>query len=467
MSGEGKVFASNSQYTFALASADGYVLTPLIYSADYIDFLIGYAKKNDISAIIPLFDVDAAVLAKNKVAFEAEGIFVITGTAEGLSICNDKWKTYRFLSEHSIPAPQTYLHPDDCLEALARKEISYPVILKPRWGMGSIGIYSADNREELDVFTKKLRREIFKTYLKYESVQDQNNCIVFQEKLNGPEFGLDVINDLNGNYVITSVKRKLAMRAGETDIAITTKIPALEEIGHRLSGLMRHQGNLDVDCFMVGQSPYVLEMNCRFGGQFPFSYLAGVDLPRQIILWLQNKGTDLDLLTPKSEVLAAKELSPVAFKFALGGSDEKFLITVNTASADELEKFYKECDDYFQPPLRERMDFHAMAQKNRAFGFSVESRFGNELIGLVLGYANNHIDDSGYIPFVIVKKEFRGQGLAKKLLKAAFSYAKSYGMRSILLTADNHNIMALKLYFSCGFHEVKREELKIYLQKDL
>ena len=34
--------------------------------------------------------------------------------------------------------------------------IEFPLILKPRWGMGSIGIYKADNLEELEVFYKNL-----------------------------------------------------------------------------------------------------------------------------------------------------------------------------------------------------------------------------------------------------------------------------------------------------------------------
>ena len=33
----------------------------------------------------------------------------------------------------------------------------------------------------------------------------------------------------------------------------------------------------------------VLEMNARFGGGFPFSYLAGVDMPKAIIMWLKGE----------------------------------------------------------------------------------------------------------------------------------------------------------------------------------
>ena len=82
------------------------------------------------------------------------------------------------------------------------------MILKPRWGMGSIGIYKADNNEELEVFYKKLSREIFNTYLKYESSVDIEQSILIQEMIIGQEYGLDIINDLHGNYQNTIVKKE-------------------------------------------------------------------------------------------------------------------------------------------------------------------------------------------------------------------------------------------------------------------
>ena len=47
--GRGKVYAGNSEYTHTLGEADGYVITPMIYDAGYIDFLLAYLKEEDIS----------------------------------------------------------------------------------------------------------------------------------------------------------------------------------------------------------------------------------------------------------------------------------------------------------------------------------------------------------------------------------------------------------------------------------
>ncbi len=60
----GLVHAGNSVETYAMQVADRSVITPLIYDTTYIDFLFDYCKKNDINAIIPLFDIDLPVLSR-------------------------------------------------------------------------------------------------------------------------------------------------------------------------------------------------------------------------------------------------------------------------------------------------------------------------------------------------------------------------------------------------------------------
>ena len=314
LAGTGKVHAGNSIQTYALSQADVSVITPGIYDGNYISFLETYCKKHDISAIIPLFDIDIPILAKYARLFEDAGVTVMVPSVEFAEICNDKWKTYCFLRDNDIATPKSYLSEDAALLALHQNEICYPLVVKPRWGMGSIGVFIADDEDELRVFCKKVRKAIAASYLKYESAADIEHSVLIQEKINGDEFGLDVINDLSGNNVSVVTKQKLAMRAGETDIAKVCTNSRLEEIGKLLGRLSGHKGNLDVDCFIADNQIYVLEMNCRFGGQYPFSHLAGVNLPAQIVRWLHGCTTEEALITANRPCVACKELQPVVLE---------------------------------------------------------------------------------------------------------------------------------------------------------
>jgi carbamoyl-phosphate synthase large subunit len=314
LNGCGEVHASNSVYTYTLGCADKYVLTPQIYDSDYIDFLIQYCKSNKISVVISLFDIDLPILAQNKTRFQEEGIMVIVSDTEVTKICNDKWLTYEFLVRIGLKQTPSFLNLIEVESAINGGSVNYPLIIKPRWGMGSIGIYKANNHEELRVLYKKLHSEIFETYLKYESNEDVDNSIIIQEMIKGQEYGLEILNDLNGNFVTCVAKKKIAMRAGETDVAeIVDNAPFLD-IAKRISSSLKHIANLDVDCFVTEDGQiYVLEMNCRFGGQYPFSHNAGVDFPRQIIAWLKGERTRLDYITPKIGIKSCKDLVPVVF----------------------------------------------------------------------------------------------------------------------------------------------------------
>ncbi|MUK67955.1 ATP-grasp domain-containing protein [Aliivibrio fischeri] len=311
LNGNGKVYASNSNYTYSLSQADDYVLTPLIYSDDYIPFLLEFCIENKIDIIISLFDIDLPILSKNIDVFKAHGIQVVISSSEVIDICNDKWLTYQFLIKNKLTTPKTFVDKNIALEAINDGGLAFPIILKPRWGMGSIGIYKADNIEELDVFYNKIKSEILNSYLKYESEGTIDYSILIQQCIKGKEYGIEVINDLDTNYVNTLCKVKLAMRSGETDQAMTVNDQSLITIGQNLSEKLKHIANLDVDCLEENGDFYVLEMNARFGGQYPFSHLAGANLPLQIIEWCRGKKTNLDNVTIDYDVLCSKDIKPV------------------------------------------------------------------------------------------------------------------------------------------------------------
>ena len=310
--GKGEIHSSNSIWSPALQTANKSTITPLIYDDNYIPFILNYCKENKISAIIPLFDIDLPILAKNKKIFNKEGIEVIVSNFKVTQVCNDKYQSYKFLKKCNIVTPKTFLSKKKVLNAIKNNLLSFPLILKPRWGTGSICIYQANSKEELEIFYYKISKEIQNTYLKYESKLDKEKSIIIQEKIIGKEYGLDVINDLDKNYVATLVKKKIAMRSGETDHAITEDNPLMRDLGNFISKNLRHISILDVDVIWTEDGiPVVLEMNCRFGGHYPFSHLAGANIPLAIVKWLKKEQTTKNLFEIKYDVEAIKDINPI------------------------------------------------------------------------------------------------------------------------------------------------------------
>ncbi len=310
---EGEVHAANSSKdSTAMYFADKAVVTPLIYDDAYIPFLLNYCVEQRIDAIIPLFDVDLPILAKNKNKFEELGITVIVSSAHVIEMCNDKWKTFNFLISNGFHTPITFLSLETAFQAIHKNEVRFPMIVKPRWGMGSLLVFEAENKEELAVFYNKVKRNIARTYLTYESQHNLEESVIIQEKITGQEYGLDIINNLQGNYETTIVKKKLSMRAGETDCAEVVMNEELCYIGERLSKKIGHIGNLDVDVFNNEKGSYILELNARFGGGYPFSHLAGVNLPKAIISWVGNSKSKNDELVAKIGIVGYKDMNIVS-----------------------------------------------------------------------------------------------------------------------------------------------------------
>ena len=122
--------------------------------------------------------------------------------------------------------------------------------------------------------------------------RDLERAVLIQERIGGQEYGLDVVNDLDGRHVTTFARCKLAMRAGETDRAVTVETFELDRMGAAIGERLGHAGNLDCDVFLADGRLYVLELNPRFGGGYPFSHAAGADLPAALIAWASGKAPD-------------------------------------------------------------------------------------------------------------------------------------------------------------------------------
>ena len=307
---EGQVHVCNSDdKTVAFHYADKGVISPLIYDDNYIPFLLDYCKGNQIDILLSLFDIDLLILARNKELFSKIGTKVIVSDENFIEICNDKWKTYLYLKDNGFHVPKTYKSLQKVMLALDAGELQYPIVVKPRFGCGSIGMSIAEDEMALLYYFRRNSRTISKSYLKYESAAvPVDEQILYQECLKGQEYGADIINDLDGELQNVIVKRKIAMRAGETDIAEIVDIPEIKKELIKLGKLTGHIANMDCDVFFVEGIPYILEMNARFGGGYPFSHMGGCNLPKAIVNWVRGEMISDEMLSAEIGHRGYKEL---------------------------------------------------------------------------------------------------------------------------------------------------------------
>ena len=295
---DGKIVGADMQLTApALSAADERVLVPAVYDEHYVDALLEICETHKIDVLISLNDLELPILAEKKSLFQEIGVNVLVSSPDVIDICFDKLKTSEYIKSIGLRSPKTYSNLQSALSALESGDLHFPLVIKPRWGSASIGIEFVDSVEDLTIIYELIQRKIRKGILGEVSQHDEN-FILIQEKITGKEYGLDIINDLEGNNIAVSVKQKLAMRAGETDKATTVDNEELRKIGETIGSNLAHIGNADCDILEMDGKYYVLELNPRFGGGFPFSYEAGVNLPKAIIKWVKNEPFDVKELVP-------------------------------------------------------------------------------------------------------------------------------------------------------------------------
>ena len=139
-------------------------------------------------------------------------------------------------------------------------------------------------------------------------VKTGEDTLIVQEQIQGVEYGLDVVNDLQGHFAACLVKRKLAMRAGETDAAETVDNQELESFGKMIGEKLGHIGLLDVDVIVDREGPCLLEANPRFGGHYPFSHEAGANIPAALIAWSEGKDPNPEWLRVNTNIRCIKDI---------------------------------------------------------------------------------------------------------------------------------------------------------------
>lgn len=308
--GKGKVIATDMRMdSTACSAADVVEIMPAIDTPNYLEQLMAVCLKHQVDLVIPLNDLELTLLARHRDEFASIGTHVVVSDPEVVMTCLDKLQAERFLRLNGFNTPRTYTTTKEALTAIEKGELSFPIVIKPRLGSGSLCMERADNEEELRFLVPFMEKRLRESIL--YKLEKTMPLVLMQEYIDGVEFGLDVINDLQSVYQTTVVKRKLNMRAGETEKATVIADAELQHLGERLGRALQHRGNLDCDIIMREGTAYVLDLNPRFGGGFPFSYLSGVDLPDAIIHWAKQQPYPKEKLEPKRYATFSKGIRMV------------------------------------------------------------------------------------------------------------------------------------------------------------
>jgi len=234
------------------------IAPPRIDDPAYVPALAEVCARHDVGAVIPLTDLDIEVLAQAR----ADGLLpAFTPDPDIARATYDKYETHQLLGRLGLPSPPTVLpgeQPD-----------SYPVMVKPRQGSGARSIHLARDAEEAAFFVRYVEEPT-----------------MVQRAMDGPEFSIDCLSDLDGRCLNAIPRTMLESRGGESIKGTVIADAELVELGRRVVEALGVRGPCTVQAFRdreIGLG--ITDVNTRFGGAFPgplYAALPGRTYPELI-----------------------------------------------------------------------------------------------------------------------------------------------------------------------------------------
>lgn len=267
LKGTGVVVATDaSDLGPAIYDADKYYIVPSINTPGYIDNIIEICKRDSINGVLSLIDPELSLLAENEDRFQEIGTTVVGSSYELCEMSLDKQQMFHWLYTHGYHCAMSWVDKDEFYQALDNGNASFPVFVKPVRGSASISISKVYDKDTIDLL-----------FL-------HEDGLMIQEYLDGQEIGADVYIDLiSGEVVSIFTKKKIKMRAGETDKAVSFKNQELFDLIERFVKEAGFRGQIDIDIFDISGNYYISEVNPRFGGGYPHAYEAGCDHMKLIL----------------------------------------------------------------------------------------------------------------------------------------------------------------------------------------
>jgi len=226
----------------------------------YVEDLLSICLRKDVKIVIPTIDPELLLLGENRKLFQDKGIAILVSDPALINLFIDKRKTHIFFAEKGFGVPRE----------IDRANPSYPLFIKPIDGSSSQNLHHIEGPSQVS------------SYL----TENQFMWMEYLDPKDYTEYTIDLYYDNGGILKCVVPRIRIAVREGETNKGITDKNRNLIDfLRSRLGLLEGARGCLTLQVFMHRKNDSVIgiEVNPRFGGGYPLSYLAGANYPKWIL----------------------------------------------------------------------------------------------------------------------------------------------------------------------------------------
>ena len=221
---------------------------------NYLAALAEIIASKNIDYIYPVHDAEIRAVTRAR----SNGL-IVGGTqtsADAIFACTDKLRMSEIAAAHGVPSPRT------CSGVSLTERSTFPIFVKPRSGVGSVGARRVDRFDQM--FGEALER------------------FVVQEICAPPEITVDVLTTLSGTVAVA--RERIEVKAGVCVKARVWRCYALWQLAEQIATAFRLTG---LFCFQVMRRDtewVVTDINPRSGGASAMTLAVGINLYKEHFL---------------------------------------------------------------------------------------------------------------------------------------------------------------------------------------
>ena len=230
--------------------AEGFWQMPRL-TDDGLEETIGQCHDQSITCILPTRDGELDYWSNHRGSLMTAGIEVVISSPEAITRCRDKLQFAEFAQSLRLPAIPAAMTPEAFSEC--------PMVVKERFGAGSIGIGLNLSYEEAVKHAKTLEHPIFQPFIK------------------GEEISIDSWISKAGKVAGVVLRRRDRVIFGESQMTTTFADKLLEKQAVDFISRLELRGPVVLQAIVSEEKLHVIECNPRFGGASTASIAVGLD----------------------------------------------------------------------------------------------------------------------------------------------------------------------------------------------
>jgi carbamoyl-phosphate synthase large subunit len=288
----------------------GYTV-PKANEEEYVDRMIEVIQEEDADILIPGSDPEVLKIAKNRRTIATEGdVEVLVSPEKTVRVGLDKWETFKYLDQNGFKTPHTVL-PQNVDELIDIQ--GFPIVIKPRTGSASRGLFIATDRKELDYALSHSNDSIAQEYLVPENWETNLDKDDLKRQID--EYSTEVIVSKEGK-VVNSLSNWRKMDKGVPSVAKIRPYNELREACEKIVRSLDAVGPVNLQARITEEGPTFFEINTRFSGSTAVRCVAGFNGPdtmvRNLVLGEDIKKSDLEFenlmeIRYKDEIYVSEE----------------------------------------------------------------------------------------------------------------------------------------------------------------